>query len=476
MKLKQSLLALLATATVAGAAHADMSLINNDQGSLDFYSIIDVAVVTQDHSLSISPSMPNDIYPFQAQSNGVGNPGGVGATHSVTGLLGGGLSDSRVGFKGGLNMEQGTKAIFNVETGFNPVSGQINNAAGAVAANPVIKGQHGSGNSSVNADSSLNGQLFNRAAFFGFENKNWGKVTFGLQNNPMKDLFGSYDPVASDSFSPFGESGAYGGGGGVSEDARMENSVRYQYTNSGFLFDAAYQFGNNTSSNGVIGGSGVGDGYAFRLGYEASDFGVQFSYDNFTDALKAVNAWSNVAANTTYAINGSNVLANTFAPGQIGLVAVNTDSWVLAGKYTGIKNLNLKLGYESFTIGAPSDTQYNISSIWGTPVQFVQPGFAPGVSQTTNIWFGGGDYSFDPRWNLSLGYYNASIGNSTGSNNSGTIATFSGILTYHLYKNADLYLVGTTNHFSGAAFENAQGQMLFWSDVTAYGAGARVKF
>lgn len=477
MKLKQSLLALLATGTVVSAAHADMTLISNDKGSLDFYSIIDVAMVTQDHSLSISPSMPMDIFPYQAQP--------IGPTHSVSGLIGGGLSDSRIGFKGALNMDSTAKAIFDLETGFDPVSGQINSAAAAIAANPIAlkpgslqtnggtaftRGA-GFGLNSENADSSLNGQLFNRAAWFGLTDQRWGQVTVGLQFNPMKEEFMAYDPVKSDSFSPFGESGTIGGGGGVSEDARMENSVRYQYHSNGYVFDAAYQFGNNTSSNGVIGGSGVGDAYALRIGYDDSRFGIEASYNNFTDTLKAVNAvnpaMAGLSAGTT--LTYGNQLFG-YAPGEIALAELNTEAFLLAVKYTGFTDLNLSAGFESFTDSHASDN-VSISSIWNTPVQYVFQPYGVGQSQTTNIWFAGGDYNLTPRWNLALGYYNVDQGNTTGtSNSSGTVEIFSGVLSYHLYKNADLYLAATTNNFSGPAFTGD------WSSVTAYGLGGRVKF
>lgn len=455
MKLKQSLLALLATSAAIGAAHADINLISNDKGSLDFYSVLDMAVATQDHSLSISQSLPNELYPFQPQAIG-------GNTHSVSGLISGGLSDPRVGLKGKMNIENGTKAIFNVETGFNMTSGQLNNAAQTLAANTGPNGK-----TSVNADSSVNGQIFNRAAWFGIDDATYGTFTMGLQNNPMKDEIGTYDPVSSDTFSPFGESGAYGGGGAISEDARMENSFRYMKTWDGFLFDAAYQFGNNTSSNGVVGGSGVGDGLALRVGYDAQEFGVQATYNNFTDAVKATNgAYNPVTINGITIPNGANT---------IGAVVENTESYLVAAKYTGVQNLNLKAGFEEFKVSAPSD-KTSIGSLWGYQVSSVT--YLPSSkAQTTDIWFMGGDYNLSNRWNLALGYYNVNIGNfATAANGSGTIDVYSGVLSYHLYKNTDLYVAGTTNKFSGAAFQNAAGAMVDYSTVTAYAVGARVKF
>lgn len=433
--------AIAASLSLASIAHADMNLVQNDKGNLDMYVVLDAAVVSQNHSLSISPTMPNQIYPYQPTAQGVG---------SVSGLLGGGLSDSRVGFKGAMNMDNGAKAIFNLESGFDVTSGQLNNAAAAVAANPNIKGaKYATNMSSVNADSSLNGQLFGRAAWFGLQDPTYGKITAGLQNNPMKDVFASYDPVKSDTFSPFGESGTVGGGGGVSEDARMENSLEYSNAIAGVSYSLAYQFGNNTSSNGIVGGSGVGDGVAVRVGYETSMFGVQASYNDFKDALKAV-------AGTSL--------------GQIGLAELNTEAWLLAGKFTGVQDLTIEGGWERFTNSAPTDA-VNISSIWGIGVSGVTAAFAPGVSQTTNIYFFGGDYNVMPKLNIALGYYDTMNENKSGTTNTnGSIKTTSAILDYRMYKQADVYAVASTNQFSGPGFNGTN------STQTAFGVGARVKF
>ncbi len=467
MKLKKSLYTLIATGSMLGLAHADIALVQNDKGELDFYSVLDAAVVNQNHSLSISPTMPNQIYPFQKAPLGCYTGGancGNQAPGSVTGLLGGGLSDSRVGFKGFRNLDNGIKAIFDLESGFDLTSGQLNNAAGAVAANPTGLNKQPnvtgkplatvSAYNTVNADSSLNGQLFGRAAWFGLQDPIYGKVTAGLQNNPMKDVFADYDPVQSDTFSPFGESGTFGGGGGVSEDARMENSVEYTNGMNGFDYSVAFQFGNNTSSNGIVGGSGVGRGSAVRFGYQNSMFGIQAVYNNFTDALKATNSPNE---------------------NQINLVALNTESWLVAARFTGIEGVNLKAGWMQFINSAPSD-QVNIAEIWGIQVNQVN---SQSTKQKTTTYFAGGDIDLMPKVNFSLGYYDILVAN--GENANGTtafgqqhISTVSAVLKYSLAKNADAYLVGSTNKFSGGGFTvngSVPGSM-----QNAFGMGARIKF
>ena len=446
MKMKKSLLVLAVFGTFAGAAQAEDSLLTLRSGdnAISFYGVVDAAVASQNHSYSISPTLPNQIYPFQSQPiNGNNN--------SVTGLISGGLSDSRWGFKGEVGLGQGTKAIFDVESGFSATSGQVNNAAATLAANPSTTGATPVVKLipvSVNADSSLNGQLFGRAAWVGLSDATMGALTIGRQNNPMKDVFAAYDPVKSDTFSPFGESGAVGGGGGISEEARMDNSIKYENTFAGgFKLVGAYQFDNK--SGGTTQGS---KGYALRLGYENDTFGVQAVYNNFTDATKA----------TTSA-----------TPGDIAINLYDTDAYLLAGKYKVMQDLTLNAGYEHYTLKAASDPTMTMSTIWGYTVSGVSSKFAPGVSQDFNVYYLGGDYNINPKLNLSAGYYNWKQDNSTGSSTSdGTVHTFSAVLDYKMFKMVDVYAALTTNNYGGDAYPSAT----FNTSVTAYALGARLKF
>ena len=423
----------------AAAPHDDSFTYHaTDNAYLTFYGVLDAGIATQNHSASIAPSLPNQIYPFQATP-------AANVNHSVTGAISGGLSDSRVGLKGGLDLYDGAKAIFDVESGFDLTTGQLNDAAKTIAANP--KGTY----NTVNADSSLNGQLFNRQAWFGIADKTLGTLTIGKQNNPMKDVVDQYNPVKSDTFSPLGESGAIGGGGGISENARMENSVKYSNAVEGFKATLAYQFGNNA------GNTSEGSGYALGLGYENEMFGLQAVYNNFTDALKAVSC----TPSSTLVCTGS----------DIALQAYNTDSYLLSGKLKVVKDLTLSAGWEHINLKAPSDTTFNINSIWGYTVTAVTPGLTPGVSQDQNIYFAGGDYNFMPELNFALGYYDTKADNKTGTSNSAyEIKTFSAVLDYHFTKKVEAYLAATTNKFSGVAYAADN------STITAYGTGLRVKF
>ncbi|MHB1099184.1 MAG: porin [Burkholderiales bacterium] len=441
--MKKSLMALAVLGTFAGTAHAgsdDLFTLKNDDTSLSLYGILDVGYATVNHSYSMDTLLPNQMYGFLAQPAVNGQIPG-----SQSAAISGGLSDSRWGVKGSKNIQGGMKAIFDLESGINLTRMRLNNAAASLAANSGP----GRAGSVVAADSSLNGGMFDRAAWFGVE-ANWGTLTFGTQNNPMKDAILGDDPVQSDTFSPFGESGTWGGGAGASEQSRMHHSVKYTAKlGSGFDTSLAYQFGNDMRTN-------LGRTYAARVGYENGPFGMNAAYSNSQDA---------VIAGTS----------NTFDQISIGLA--NISGYEISGHYKVTPEGQIKAGYERFTRSAPSDQNVALGSIWGFGVAngLATPKFASGISQAFSVYWLGGDYDLRQNLNLAVGYYGAKQDAQTGGTNSGTIDVWSAVLKYSLTKALDLYGAFTTNKFSGNAFPST-GASAVASTVTGYGVGARYKF
>jgi predicted porin len=358
-----------------------------------------------------------------------------------------------LGIKGSTGLVGDTKAIFDLESGFDLTNMKLNNAAKTLAENG---GAHSAANlpPTMNADSSLNGQLFGRAAWVGVQ-AGWGTLTYGTQNNPVKDAIGAYDPVKSDTFSPFGESGTVGGGVGSSEESRLHHSVKYT-TKFGDLFDAsvAYQFGNDWNTS-------YGHTYAARVGYENGSLGVTAAYSNSKDAL---------------------VAGTSATLGDIALKIYDVDGYLLAAKYKVTDAAHFSAGYEHYQRKAPGDAYQPIGSIWGYTVSTAGSGagFTPGASQAFNIYFAGGDYDFTPDLNLAVGYYNTKADQlSTSTNNSTdyTISTWSTVLKYKMTKALDLYAAATVNSYGGGVYNTAAPTAnAFATNVSAYGAGARFKF
>lgn len=445
--MKKSLLALAVISASAGTAFADEGLFHLTKGdtTLELYGILDAAYVTQNHAYSLNNTLPNQSYSYVGKISS--------AAPSQSAAVNGGLSDSRLGLKGSTGLTDGVKAIFDLESGFDITNLRLNNAAETLAKNPNPSTNPLSANypRTLYADSSLNGQVFARAAWIGVEG-GWGTLTYGTQLNPVKDAIGAYDPVKSDTFSPFGESGTVGGGVGSSEESRLHHSVKYT-TKFGNGFDAgvAYQFGNDATTS-------YGKTYAARVGYENGPLGVTAAYSNSKNAIVATNA------------------AAGAAPNSIKLNIFDVDGYFLAAKYKVTNEAHLSGGYEHYQRKAPGDTIQPIGSIWGYAVSSTVSGFAAGASQAFNIYFAGGDYDFTPDLNLSVGYYNTKADQlSTGAANTDyTISTWSSVLKYKMTKTLDLYAAATANSYGGGVYTAAPAP--YATSVSAYGVGARFKF
>lgn len=453
--MKKSLLAIATLSAIAGTAHADDGLFSFSKGdtTLSLYGVLDAAVVSQNHALSFNNTLPNQSYSYAKT---------FANAPSRTGAVNGGLSDSRWGIKGSTGLFGDTKAIFNFESGFDITNMKLNNAAKSLAQN---SGVGASAQQSMNADSSLNGGMFDRAAWAGIQGS-WGTLTYGTQNNPVKDAIGAYDPVKSDTFSPFGESGTVGGGVGSSEQSRMHHSVKY--TNkfgNGFDMSLAYQFGNDVTSS-------WGNTYAARVGYENGPFGLTAAYSSSKDAVVA----------------GNNTNAGSF--GTIKLNIYDVSGYVLAGKYKPVSDATIEAGYEHFQRKAPGDGGVRaVGSLWSIPVYngatagTTVAGFGAGISQNFNIFFLGGDYNIMPALNLAVGYYNTKADprsdNPVAGNTDYKIDTWSAVLKYAFTKSLDLYAAVTANKFGGGAYTApaaASAGVMPATNVTAYGLGARFKF
>ena len=443
--------------------------IGDHKGDFQFYGIVDIGAVTTNHSLPTNGQLPNQFYPYQntAAANG-----------SQSGWNQGGLQDSRFGFKGGIDLfhaaDNNVKFIFQLESGFNPLNGSLNDAAKTLSQNPS-KGQNNTW-----ADSSLNGELFARQAWGGLDAGKLGKLTFGLQYNPFYNIFGEYDPTnKADTFSPFGESGTVGGGGGVSEDSRMKNSIKYangfDVAGGKLTGSAIYQFGN------ASGDMSKGYGLGLQAGYETDMFGVQVAYDKFEDAIAA-------STGSSY--------------GQINGSLYNTEATLVALKFTPNKEWKFKGGWEWMQRTAASDASLNYGSLWGYTLSApLSSSYTNGDYRDYNVLFAGAEYNFGERFpqlnglTLAVGYYDTiteakvtastgaqGVNNATTANGTGTEGTWTAVLDYTLNKRFDVYAAATHNHFTGAALLSGgdihsttvgnYGQ----SNIDAFGLGVRMKF
>lgn len=431
MKKMLSLVAMFAALSYAKPAFADTNV--------NVYGTLDAAVGYVNHQLSVDPQFPGSVNPV--------SPVKTTVPSSVTGLFNGGISPSRVGIKGGADICDGVKVFFTLEEGFNLPSGEASNAAAALAAN-------GGTATTLSPNSSVNNQLFNRQAFVGISDKQLGSLAVGRNYAPIYDISVSYDPVQNSGlFSPLGFSGSYGGGGGLSEDARVDNSLKYSNKVGSLNFGALYKFGNSSVGDGA-----TKSAYALNAGYEEGNFGIQGAYQAFFDALKG----------------GAGSTANTVA-----VTNYNTTAWMAAAKYKVTSDATLRIGYEQFTLSHPSDlfsttagNNFFVSNYYGQAVSSLS-NFSQ-ADQTTHIVFGGGDYNFSDKFNVAAGIYDVRQHASADLAQKANGLLFLSLLAdYHLTKSFDTYAGIMYASYSGDTYGVSAN---YYPSNTITAVGMRYKF
>lgn len=430
MKLKKSLLAIFATGFVAGTAHAEVEVLNNDKARVEVYGILDAAVGHVQHSLSVDPQFIGSVNPVNAVKTTVPS--------SATGVFNGAMQDSRLGFKGNADIGDGMKGFFTLEEGFNLPTANVNNAAAALASNAVTA-------TTASANSSLNGQLFNRQAFVGLSHDKWGSLAVGRNYAPMYPMCKVYDPVVSDLFSPLGFSGTYGGGGGISEDTRVDGSLKYTNKIGAYNFGTLYKFGGAANSGSAK------SGFTIDGGYDEGNFGIQAAYEEFRDAAKGASS--------------------KLTPNAVDVTVYDTKAFMIAAKYKINDAATAKIGYETYTLSAPSGATPLPTNYYG---QFI--GTASNFSsapQATHVVWVGGDYNFTEKLNLAAGYYNIAPQQSADAKQlSGNQRYLATVLDYRVTKSFDTYAGFTYSTYTGDQYPSTTYYRS--NEVTA--VGARFKF
>jgi predicted porin len=310
----------LAALTAAGFAPAvfaadDTSLTWN---GITLYGTIDIGIAHQNHGAPLSQDFyPTLQYMIAASSN-----------KSITSVASNGLSQSKIGLKGKEPLNDEFAFVFNLESGFNPTSGKLADAPKSLINNngvPLSERKTAS-------DGSRAGQLFNGTAYAGFSSKDYGTITFGRQNRLALDNIVKYDPMnASYAFSIIGYSGV-AGGLGATEDARLDDSVKYLYSYDLFHVGAMYQFGKSDSS--------PGEAWELGGGFDYAGFSVDALWGKKKDAL---------AAATLSAAQ----LATGVPHDSLAATVSDNEGWQLAASYTN-GPWKASGGYEHINYSNPS--------------------------------------------------------------------------------------------------------------------------
>ena len=282
---------------LAGTAHAadDQSLTWN---GITLYGVYDIGVGYQSHGAPLSQDWFVGVqYLIDKKSN-----------KPNASLAPDGLSQSRLGLRGNEKITDDISFVFNAEMGFDPQSGNLADALGALKHNngvPVTS-QTSAG------DSSRAGQFFNGPAFGGFSSKEFGTLTFGRHNTLLLDNILKYDPMGgSYAFSIIGLSGVTAGMGDT-EDARLDGSVKYLYKNDFWHAGALYQFGKTDSS--------PGEAWQGDVGFSYAGFDIDGIYGHKKDALSVSS------------LSATQITAGAPRDSLAGTVSDNT-SYTLAASY-----------------------------------------------------------------------------------------------------------------------------------------------
>ncbi|MFY8083853.1 MAG: porin [Rubrivivax sp.] len=226
--MKKSMLALAALTAFAGAASA--------QSSVTIWGIVDATYAIGNGSLSDKTQVTNS-----------------------------GYNSSRLGFRGVEDMGGGSRAGFWLEAGVNNDNGSM----GTTNTNNQSTGSSGGG-----------GMTFNRRSTVSWGGE-WGEVRLGRDYTPHFWNHTVYDPFGTNGV---GTSQIQNSAIGGSTQVRASNSIGYLYgmafngnslgPGKGFHAFAQMYRGENNSGSAT---SNDGNGFSFRLGYDAGPLSVAFA-------------------------------------------------------------------------------------------------------------------------------------------------------------------------------------------------------
>jgi predicted porin len=258
---------------------------------ITFYGVIDVGLQYDTHSAPFTPYRP-------AASGNIVRQNGY---QSVTGLTPSNMGQSRIGLQGNEPLNADWTAVFQIETFFNPQSGQIADSLKSLAVNngrPLTS-------QSVGVDGSSAGQAF-QTAYVGLKSARFGTLTIGRQVTLLSEGTIKYDPnYNATAFGLLGASNTYSGGGS-SETNRLDSIAKYFVSFSDLVHVAGlYKFnGSNGSANTAV---------QANIGAQYAGASVDAYYSKLNSAITASSLTAAQVAALPAGYSVSNSLAGTIS-------------------------------------------------------------------------------------------------------------------------------------------------------------------
>jgi predicted porin len=386
---------------------------------ITLYGVIDIGLQYDTHSAPFTPYRP-------AAS---GNIVRSNDYQSAFGLTPSNMGQSRVGLRGTEPLTGDLSAVFQVETFFNPQSGELANALKSLAVN----NGRAATSQSIGVDGSSAGQAF-QTAFVGLKSASFGTLTFGRQTTLLNDGTIKYDPnYNATAFGLLGASNTYSGGG-TSEETRLDSELKYFVSVQNLAHVAAvYKF---NGSNG-----GANTTFQADIGGEYAGLSVDAYYSKENDAIVgAALTAAQVATLPTLGYAVSNSLAGTVS---------DDTTYSLMALYS-FNPLKLFAGYMHIKYANPDHTLSAGFSDIGGYVLAVVSNTAYTKQKTNNVYWTGIRYTVVPQLDLVAafyGYNQNAYGTGTAafctttahSTCSGNLEAFSFDADYHFNVHFDAY-------------------------------------
>ena len=418
---------------------------------ITLYGVIDIGFQYDTHSAPFTPFRP-------AASGNIVRQNDYG---SANGLIPSNMGQTRVGLQGLEPLYGEWSAVFQVETFFNPQSGQIADSLKSLAVN----NGRSLTSQSIGVDGSSAGQAF-QTAYVGLSSPRFGTLTFGRQQTLLSEGSIKYDPnYGATAFGLIGASNTYSGAG-TSEDNRLDSTVKYRISVNDLVhFAALYKTNGSNGSGNTAVQADVGGQYA--------GLSVDAYYSKVNSAITASSLSSaQVAELPALGYSSSNALAAT--------ISDNT-TYSLMALYD-FDPLKFFAGYMHIKYANPENPlSAGFSDIGGYVLAFVTNN-AYNNPKTVQVYWTGVRYTVIPGLDLTAAYYGyqqnaygtgkqAGCSTSAHSTCSGSLEAFSFDADYRFNIHFDAY-VGAM--YSGV-HDGAASGYLYSTDINPT-IGVRYKF
>jgi predicted porin len=387
---------------------------------ITFYGVIDIGFQYDTHSAPFTPYRPS------ASGNIVRQNG----RQSVSSLTPSNMGQSRVGLQGTEALNDDWSVVFQIETFFNPQSGEIADSLKSL----TVNNGRSLANQTVSVDGSSAGQAF-QTAWIGFKSARFGTLTFGRQTTLLLDGIIKYDPnYNATAFGLLGASNTYSGGG-AQEDNRLDSTAKYSASLGDLIhIGALYKFNGSSGSSNTVFQADMGGDFA------GASFDAYYSKENSAITATSLTA-AQVAQLPALGYSISNSLAAT--------ISDNT-AYALMALYK-LEPFKFFAGYEHIKYANPrTPLSAGFDDIGDYVLAFVTNN-AYNKSKTVQVYWTGVRYTVIPRLDLTAAYYayrqnaygtgtQAGCATAAHSTCSGSFEAFSFDADYRFNKHFDAYL------------------------------------